>query len=295
VSLAPRLLEQVNSGLAPGREAELEALLASMLEEGRRAWPGVDLPADAFVDHLAARAPADGGDLLAHLRGLRAADLYLACACALRLPAALEAFDAAYVSRLSGYLARQDAFASVSDEIKQRLRARLLVAEGGMLPRIGSYTGRGSLAGWLQTTAARLAVDMRRAQAAETAALDRLRLVAVDHRSDPELDYLRTRYAPELARALDVVLGGLPAHDATVLRLYHFEGMTAEAIAALYRVTRRTVVRWLARLRQSILDATHAELRARLRLSTSQVDSLIGTLQTELGAALARHAARAAP
>src|SRR5262249_9440359 len=86
-----------------GPHDEVEPLLEKLVEDGRRAWPDLPLGPDEFVKYLASRPRKE--PLLEWLRSTHAADLYLACACAARLPGALEAFEAQLVPKLVGYLA----------------------------------------------------------------------------------------------------------------------------------------------------------------------------------------------
>src|SRR5262249_17417143 len=98
--LAGIFRERVPVG-APADEAALEATLRRLLEEGARAWPGLQLAPGSFVRHLAARAV--GG---APPSAARAPDLYLACACAAGIPGAFEAFDRAHLDVVGAYLVR---------------------------------------------------------------------------------------------------------------------------------------------------------------------------------------------
>ena len=69
---------------------------AELYETARAAWPTVSLEEAAFARYLAARPSARENDgSTAH-----AAELYPACACARGDPAAIEAFDKAYLGDL---------------------------------------------------------------------------------------------------------------------------------------------------------------------------------------------------
>ena len=107
-----------------------------------------------------------------------------------------------FMPALSDYLGRSEALTSFGDDVKQRVRERLFVPREGVLPRIASYTGRGPLAGWLRILATRTAIDARRAQqrAAGHASDDGLCRVAAAS-PDPELGYLKGRYAREFGEA----------------------------------------------------------------------------------------------
>lgn len=53
------------------------------------------------------------------------------------------------------FLARRERDPALVDEVKQRVRAWVLVAPAGGLPRIAEYRGQGSLAAWLRVVAIR--------------------------------------------------------------------------------------------------------------------------------------------
>src|SRR6187549_2061104 len=77
----------------------LDDRLRALWQDARAAWPGVDVALDDYVAALAARRPPDL-DVAAWLDEACAADLYLAAACAARLPAALAAFEARYLAKV---------------------------------------------------------------------------------------------------------------------------------------------------------------------------------------------------
>jgi RNA polymerase sigma-70 factor (ECF subfamily) len=277
--LADMFLAHVPGGaerLAP--TSRLETTLAALLSAGRAAWPDVRVPDDVFLRHLAERLPADG-DAAATLEQTHAADLYLACGCAHGDPAAIAAFERELMPQVALFLDRADALPEFTDELKQQLRERLLVARAGLLPRIGGYTGRGPLGAWLRTATARAAVDLRRARGRpETAeALDLPGVTA-----DPELAYLKGHYAEELKAAFAEALGKLAPRERNVLALYYLDGVSSQDIGAAYNVDARSVRRWIDQARDDILRATLRHLEARLKLPRAELERLIGMLQSRL-------------
>src|SRR5207247_1489545 len=65
--------------------------LAPHIADARAAWPGICVSDEAFVAFVAERLPEPDDD--AAVSELSYVDLYLACACARRDPAALDAFE----------------------------------------------------------------------------------------------------------------------------------------------------------------------------------------------------------
>jgi RNA polymerase sigma-70 factor (ECF subfamily) len=293
VLLSPTLLAHAAPALRDKLEAsaatsDLEETLRGLVEAARRAWPALDLPPETFVRHLAERLPADPeGDPLAVVAATHAADLYLACACARGDELAIAEFDRTFIAQISKYLSRADALPAVADEVKQTLRASLLVGNGEILPRIAGYSGRGPLGAWLRVTATRAALRLRDTERARNPA-NAGDAAVFPARGDPEIDYLRTHYAEDFRGAFEATLASLSPREGSLLRLHFLDGMTIEAIGALYRVSGRTVKRWLARTRRRILDETHRRLAERLRISASDLDALIGLLRSRLDVSIVR-------
>lgn len=266
--------------------AALEAALGAALAAGRQAWPEVPLEPLDFVAHLAGRVP-EAADLAAAIGDLHAADLYLACACARGEPRALACFDDHLLAAVGRSWGGRHRLADFADEVRQALRVRLLVADGGGPPRIAGYSGRGPLAGWVRMAATRLGLDLRRRERPAAREEDELTLEA--RGDDPELEYLKTRYAAELNEALHTTLAALSSRTASVLRLHYQEGMTVDAIGTMYRVSGRTVQRWLAEARRTILDETRRLLSERLGLTDSRLDSLIGLVRSRLDISISQY------
>jgi RNA polymerase sigma-70 factor (ECF subfamily) len=270
--------------------ADLESRLAGFIAAARAAWPDVEVPPEVFLRHLAERLPPEG-DPDEALGAVHAADLYLAIACARGDERALQTFETQYLVPAAAYVSRSDALPGFADELKQTLRARLLVGREGLLPKIAGYTGQGSLGAWLSITATRTAIDLREAARSHLPVGDDLppSVAALSFGatpSDPELAYLKSRYAGEFEAALRNTLQTLSQRERNILRLYYQDAMSSEAIGRLYRVTPRTMQRWLARIRSRILRATHELLAQRLDLSATQVDGLMLLVQSQFDLSL---------
>src|SRR5262245_35046638 len=138
-----------------------ESRIASLFDDGRRAWSGVRVEEATFAAFVRERAGED-----ADLAALHGADLYLACACAAGDPAALAAFEARYMADVPSFLARVEHASAVIEDVSQLVRERLFVAADGKRPKILDYSGRGSLGSWLRVVTLRVAMNRRRADRA---------------------------------------------------------------------------------------------------------------------------------
>jgi len=246
----------------------------------REAFPGLDVPADLFARHVAARCPAELA-LEDWLGAMFAEDLYLACGCLAGIPAALVAFDARHGPDIERALHGRDRRGL--DDAKQILHQRLFV---GPAPKIATYSGRGPLRRWLRVVVGRLLLEVLHAREPladdwEIAALP----VASD---DPELAYLKARYRAEYKQAFSDALAELGDRDRTVLAQYHVDGLTIDELGVLYGVHRVTASRWVLKAEAVVRDAVLALLRVRLGLSTADLREVTQLVRSQLSLSLAR-------
>jgi len=239
--------------------------------------PGIAAVPGEFVRFLALRAD---GELPAQDR---AVDLAIAFAAARHDAGALKALDERLVGSVRRAVARIDASPPFADLVAQELRTHLLV---GDRPRIAEYAGRGPLAGWLRTAAARIALNLRRGAANRhhDALSSQIRAVA----SEPEVAVLRTRYRGDFEASLRAALAGLPSRERAVLCLNVRDGLSVEKIAAVYRVGRSTAHRMLANARKLLLAETKRELRTRIDLDTSEFHSVARAVCEDLDVSVVR-------
>ncbi len=166
----------------------------------RAAWPDAAIDPDVFAVDIAQRLDGDS-DVIDQLAALQAADLWLACACGRGDAQALARFDAQYGRDIERAVARVGTASDGGDDLAQRVREKLFVADGDRPPRIAAYAGRGSLRAWVRVTAVRTVLDIVRWK------VDGKRRVSVEagvleampgREPDPELDYLRRAHGDRL-------------------------------------------------------------------------------------------------
>jgi RNA polymerase sigma-70 factor (ECF subfamily) len=100
--------------------------------------------------------------------------------------------------------------------------------------------------------------------------------------ADPELELVKRRHSEDFEAAFRDALAALAPRQRNVLRLHFVDGLTIAAIGAVHRVHRATAARWLAGARADVLERTRSALRARLRLTPTEVDSLVAVVQSRL-------------
>lgn len=284
------LSELLQAHVAPERRAalkqveELEQLLRQHLAAGQAQWSSLSLSAERFVRHLARHLPEGGADALRQLHG---ADLYLACACAEGEPPALQAFEQHILQKVPARLGRFSK--SIVEEVLQELRQRLLLRREDLPPRIAEYSGRGPLLAWVRISAARLAGELESRQGRQLLFDDPPevfeRMLAS---TDPERTLLREDSRQALTEALSKALAAMPEREHALLRLHHLHGFTMDRLSAMYGESRSGVARRVAQARERLLKLTRAELALRLKLAGSEVDSLLGLVQSQLDLSLRR-------
>lgn len=259
--------------------ASLSLWLDERLQEAGRAFPGIALDMAAFSAYLGEKVGSID-ELGSSLEKIHVTDLYLAWACAEGDPAALAIFDREQLARV-----RTLARGSDPAELEQLVRVRLLIADAGGMARIRQYSGRGPLAAWLRMVATRLAIDLTRAA--------RPGPVLPEHAEhgnfiDPEMDYLKARYAAAFHAALERALTSLSAKERALLKLCYIEDATPAAIARMYDVSARTAQRWLLDARQRVLEQTRQELTSTLSLRPAELDSLFDVMKSRMQVTLRR-------
>jgi RNA polymerase sigma-70 factor (ECF subfamily) len=183
---------------------------------------------------------------------LKLEELVLARACAAGNEKAWETFMIRYREKLyeTGLqIARED---SAARDLADSLYADLFgttTREGVRTSKLSSYTGRGSLEGWLRTVMAQEHVNRYRKQK---------RLVSLDEESEeggqfaaPE-PVTEVTADPKLVAATDAALAALSADERFVLSAYYLDGRTLAEIARMLGVHESTISRKVDKLAKSL-------------------------------------------
>ena len=293
--LVPPFLDAASAELRPklAAIAELERRLGGIVAEGRDAWPDLAVDPAAVVAFIARQATPELAE--AALDGLRPADLYLACACALQLPGALEAFDRDYMREVDIALSRMRVGPPRLADVKQLVRQRLFVGGGTAGQptspgKIAEYGGRGDLRRWVRSVAVRTCLnELRRGKREILVDDDQLiaqHAIAVD---DPEIEYMKRTYAAEFRTAFGDALQQLGAREQTLLRYHHVDGLNIDEIGAIYRVHRVTAFRWLEKAKEQLVRTTLETLRGRLKLPVNELESVLRMIRSQVHLSLVRH------
>ncbi|MBD0327437.1 MAG: hypothetical protein ICV68_13455 [Pyrinomonadaceae bacterium] len=245
------------------------------------------------------------------LNELQTSDLYLALACARGNEHAWWEFDQSYrryIERIARHLASIETDAEeVIDSVYVELYGTRVV-EGVRQSKFATYTGRGTLRGWLRTVVWHAVIDMHRARHDEISIEDWSESGGETHdrpgwRAESRggesamVDRIaRERYAAATVAALDASLSMLDDHEKLLLLYYHVEGLKLREIARLVetpssplrrwfqrqskrrastpesRVHESTVMRWLEKVYGKVLERFRRELEEKGGLSSDEIE-----------------------
>jgi RNA polymerase sigma-70 factor (ECF subfamily) len=219
---------------------------ALILEEvGRRYLPPRASPAEAAELH----------------RSLRLEELALARACARGNECAWECFLNQYRSKLFGAAAaiakEESAARELADGLYGDLFGMRQGASGERVSKLASYTGRGSLEGWLRTVLAQEHINRHRSQR---------RLVSFDERSEQGEQFEAksdavTPVDARLEQAIDQALAEVAPDERLLLASWYLDGRTLAEIARMLGVHESTISRRMDKitgsLRKHILRGLH--------------------------------------
>ncbi len=285
---ARHLADLLGVALDSKKLAALEESLASGWALARETWPGVLLSREAFVEHLAAHLPKPPATGLKALSSLHTADLYLTCACLHADRAALAHFERALMPGVAGYVASVNRAPELIEEVRQRLRSTLFIAEAGATPKIAQYAGAAALGGWLRVVSIRIARNLGRRPKAQVALDSDDGAALLSQSPNPELAYLKTRYRAEFREAFQAALAGLSAKDRNLVSLYFLEGLSSAVIGRSYGVHGATVRLWIKQCRETLFEATTRYLNRHLKIPRSEMESLIGLVHSQFDVTVSR-------
>jgi RNA polymerase sigma-70 factor (ECF subfamily) len=195
--------------------------------------------------------------------GLRAEELALARACAAGHEHAWEVFLTRYREKLydiAGYITKES---SAARELADSTYAELYgttTRDGQRSSKLTSYTGRGSLEGWLRTVMAQEHINRYRRQR---------RLVSLDEETEEGFQFAIPESEPAISvdprveAATDEVLGALQPEDRFVLASYFLDERTLAEIARTLGVHESTISRKLDKLTKSLRKQILASLGRR--------------------------------
>ncbi|MEM9463243.1 MAG: sigma-70 family RNA polymerase sigma factor [Myxococcota bacterium] len=190
--------------------------------------------------------------------------------------------------RLGPVVGRVDSDPAFVDEIKQRLRTKLLVSDGADPPKIAHYTGQGELNTWVRVVAVREALSSVRAERRRALAGDEQLLAIEASATGPELLVLKQQYRAQFAEAFTRALAGLEPAQRNLLRLHYLHGLSIDELGGLLKIHRSSAARRIAKTRRTLLADTRRQLQAQLAMGRQDFDQLMGLIASRLDLSIER-------
>lgn len=267
----------------------------------------------------AAETTVSEDDIHSFIEQLQANDLFLALACASGNERAWWEFDQqhrSYLERVARHLAKSEMDAQeVVDQVYVDLYGQKIV-DGERVSKFSTYSGRGSLRGWLRTVIWHSLVDLHRASHDEVS-LDELTEnvgEGMAHASfaepapggeDAMLDEItRDRYRGATRTSLAAAFASLEEHEKLLLLYYHVENLKLREIARLVeneasplrgwfqrkhgreggrRTHESTVMRWLEKCYGKVLQCFKDELSRSHQLSGTEIAACLDLATQDIG------------
>lgn len=259
----------------------------------------------------ASNEPADETKTRGFLDLLQADDLFMALACANGNERAWWEFDhqhRAHLERIARHLAKTEADAQEVIECVYVELYGTRVVNGERVSKFATYSGRGSLRGWLRTVIWHALVDLHRASHEEVSLDEMTETVGegMAHASFAEpppggesevLDQIaRNRYRRVTLLAIQGAFASLEDHEKLLLLYYHVEQMKLREIARLVendasplrgwfqrrlqsreknaggRIHESTIMRWLEKSYAKVLELFKSELESKHSLTDPEIE-----------------------
>ena len=245
------------------------------------------------------------------LRQIQADDLFMALACANGSERAWWEFDQQhrnYLERVARHLASTDIDAQeVVDTVYVELYGTRVV-DGERVSKFSTYSGRGSLRGWLRTVIWHSLVDLHRASHDEVSLDEMTENVGEGfaHASFAETapggedemieQIAKQRYKKATVSAIETAFANLDNHEKLLLLYYHVENLKLREIARMVesqtsplrdwfqrksptreknpesRIHESTIMRWLEKSYAKVLQLFRAELRGKHELREDEIE-----------------------
>ena len=282
---------------APDLATALQPLAVALCEKSRCTEWGFDhsefegILLNIGAKYLSSGAPV--GEAATFFQGLRVEELALARGCAAGNERAWEVFLTRYRERLYEMALGVAREAATARELADSIYADLygVNSRGERISKLASYTGRGSLEGWLRTVLAQEFVNRYRKRRKTTSLDEEVeegRQFAANGSAEVSVEQSPDARIPE---AVDAVLAGLSPEDRYVLASYYLDGRTLAEVARSLRVHESTISRRVDKLARGLRKEILSELGRRgmtRRQAEEALDTDVRDLRVDLRTRLAQ-------
>ena len=313
---------------------QCESVTAELYARCSENAPNFGVSADCFQNslsktvgrflHNAAPEQPSAHEIKDFLEQIQADDLFLALACANGSERAWWEFDQqhrAYLERVARHLARTEIDAQeVVDTVYVELYGTRVV-DGERVSKFATYSGRGTLRGWLRTVIWHSLVDLHRASHDEISLDEMTENVGEGyvHSQIAELELggetemlerlTKENYRKATLAAIENAFTDLEAHEKLLLLYYHADNLKLREIARLVenpnsplrgwfqrksvnraakpesRIHESTVMRWLEKSYAKVLSNFRTQLQAAHNLREEEIEICLGLATQDLAGA----------
>ena len=258
---------------------------------------------ESAIEKYVLRHDPDAGDrqLAAFVDEIHADDLCLVIACERGDEKAWEELVAKYDATVKAAARKIAPNSEDAEELAGSIWADLYGlrqdAAGNRKSKLGYYSGRGSLGGWLRAIVSQSAIDEFRKQS---------KLVQIEedrefeniasgvssndhhaaHGNDPELILTEKRTAADVTAALKNAIERLEDEDRLVLKLYYFDDLKLKEIGQMFGYHEATASRRLVRIQADIRKAVERELKKTHGWTDTEVKKYLSETAEALGLSL---------
>jgi RNA polymerase sigma-70 factor (ECF subfamily) len=259
---------------------DFEQVLLRHVSAAREAWPNLAAFDERMFVAFVAERIRDAARLKQVLEGSGWSDLYLTFACVRRDKEATSTLERTLRPKLRAALRRLRLDDAAMDDIEQAVFERLLVQKDGA-PRNAEFDGSGNLVGWMRVVAIREGLQLARRYRREVPFVEAL-ASAPGARDDPEHAYMKAHYRKEYEQAFRAAAESLRPAQRLILRQHFVQKLTADELATVYSIHRASAARRVAQARDELLANTRRELLVRLRISSEDMERILGLIQSRL-------------
>ncbi|MEW6729876.1 MAG: sigma-70 family RNA polymerase sigma factor [Acidobacteriota bacterium] len=217
-------------------------------------------------------------DVQQFLANLNVKELCLALACASGDESAWDDFIAEYRGFMQGIARQLTANETTAEELVEIAWADLYglrEVEGKRMSKFASYSGRGSLKGWLRAVLFQLSVDHHRRQG---------RLLQPDENTDfdrlttpvsPPSESSSNRFRNAIEQALAQAFRELAPKMKLMLSYYYYDNLTLKQIGQLFHVHEATASRWLQKAQKDVRQAVEKILQRDYKFNQAQINECL--------------------
>jgi len=287
---ATQMADELDSGpfwsaVAAAPDVETDVALRALLASARATYPDLEVDRAAFLGYLGARF--EGPDIRDYFERIDGAELLLVFACAGRDARALARFERDYFGEIRVGASRLRCAADELDDVTQEVRRALFVPRADGTVPIATMTARGDLRALIRLIALRAGISLRRKQG--RAPLGDQPLVDVfDDVDSPSQLVLKHQHRQRFRAALEVAMDALDARDRALLKLHSIDAVPLAKLAAMHRVDRSTISRWLQRAREAVCAETRRQLVLQYGVDRDGLDSFVDVIRSNFGASMQR-------